>query len=541
MSDQNLPSTPKTTKLERWIHTGLVTVNQPSRLIRYTDEAIIAMHNDILRATKEQYKGESADGDEAPKVKPQKRLNILPRHLDHIFTTRPAPLQSALDFIAGKQAGSCLQALQHLTAALHLPTTFEGESHTILRFKRKPLSHSLHFTAGNSSTSVYVHNDADPPAHEFFVKGEEDLHTIARAILTLKLELTSGRGELRPRPRSNTELLDILNSGRGDEEGILRFAEAHRSLCRGNLLDAVVELLSPFALQPENQENKRIRVDLAPQKMVREHHKPVEIFIERLDRYLMGSAADDTSSDSDSDSSSSDSSSDSSSSSDSQRVKPITPTSSILITNLKTNDYPRALQDRTRQPKKILHGDKRHAYAELPKGLIYDLSRHNDVIAFVSRILVGREEVYAGRLIPFEVVCEEKGWGRKMEGPDYAARGSVTHARIQAARARRTNLSLVVSAEGVVDEGASVGDVMARKRDAEAEEERLATKIEGERGKLEESMDVEGINIDPELDRLEYGSGEGSAMGGGGSGEQKLSWADMEDEDELWLRYINSE
>jgi hypothetical protein len=504
-------------KVLHYLETGEI-IMAPPPYARHSNNAVVAMHNAILHQYEEEEKTPSAE-DEASLVTKSPR-KTLPSDIDHLFTSRPFHLQSAFDTIADHEDGSGLEAVQHLTAALDLSTSLRGENQTILEFKAEPLSYSLRITKGTSS-SIYIHNDAEVITQEFPVTSEADLKAIAQCILSYKAELESGRGNLRPVPRSDSVLLAVLDEKRWDEERVPWFAEAQRAISRGSLLDATTELLTPFGMQPResNVSQGKLAFDLLPKKEVREQHQPMDIVIERLDKRFCPPASQD----------SYDSDEESDSTYGSQDGRVINTDTAVIITQLKTSSYARITEDRKREPMHFLHGKgvaSKLDIDDLPKGLIYDLSNHGDVVAFVSRVLAGRNEIRAEYIMPFEIRCARHGWSRKQKSPEIAA-ASQNHVRVLACRARKTNLHAQIMTESLLEE---------EKKEEQAA--RKAAQLEREMHKFEAMRRDWRTRADAVLDSLVEKIGDERRCGQFEADQGSMSWADMVEEDLGEMRAI---
>jgi len=489
--------------MQHWIETGEILVAAP-RYAQHSNLAIVAMHNALGRNVRKGKKAPKVEGYTACSIETPQAL--IPSKIDDFFTTRPFRLQSAFDTIADQEDGSALEAVQHLTAALDLSAWLEGEKQTTIKFEAESLSYSVRITE-STQRSVYIHNDAEDVRQEFPVTNETDLKAIAHCIMSYKAELESGCGILRPVPRSDSVLLAILDAKRWDEESVPRFAEAQRAVSRSCLLDATIELLTPFGLQPIDFESRMVLVDLLPKKTIDGDHKPVGIVIERLDNYLRHPATQDPFNPSE----------ESDSTYGSQGGIATNIDTAVIIRELKSSHYACITEDRMRQPIQFLREKgfaSELAIADLPKGLIYDLSKHDDVVAFVTRILAGRNEIRTDYIVPFAERCARHGWDRKQEIPQTAA-GSTNHMRVLACRARKTNLRSGVVAEALLEKDTREEEA-ARKRQTwadmveedlekdkmEEEVARKAAELEREMQKLEEMRRNWKLRADAELHRL---------------------------------------
>jgi hypothetical protein len=226
-------------------------------------------------------------------------------------------------------------------------------------------------------------------------------------------------GKLRRKPRSDKDLLHILKKRRWEKKCVPRFAEAKRGIRRGNLLDAVVALLTPFGLQSGiGEDGERsgevVLVHLMPKFLKRlyeeREERPGPVAVKRVSDLMRGRKGDTLLCHSNWDSDSSN---------DEHPPSQLSLKSAIIVQNLTSRDDDQRLADTKsrRRPKNLLHSLNSDASAqtirELRRGLVYDLSRHADVVAFVKRILVGREEFRDSFVESFAMRCERGGWDLK--------------------------------------------------------------------------------------------------------------------------------
>jgi hypothetical protein len=139
-----------------------------------------------------------------------------------------------------------IQALFYALDDFGFPIFTSGERNNILRFTQTPLSHGLRITSSNPGT-VYLLT-----AHEekvYPLTSIPELKTVLLAILDTWRTLLLPSGSLRPRPLDSAILLTALE----DETYTAvtpSFTECQRAVTRTCLLDACIELLTPFGFQP---------------------------------------------------------------------------------------------------------------------------------------------------------------------------------------------------------------------------------------------------------------------------------------------------
>lgn len=145
-----------------------------------------------------------------------------------------------------------LDALFITLNSINLLCALRGEDNTILTFDAQPLSYSLRLVGGGAKSTVRMMKDRENASEKGTLHSEDDLHRLCASILDYLQEkkLEDFSGSLRPVPKPDSQLLSLLRTG-DQETKVHRFAEGFRMISRGHLLDAVVELFTPFGLQPD--------------------------------------------------------------------------------------------------------------------------------------------------------------------------------------------------------------------------------------------------------------------------------------------------
>ncbi|KAF2244192.1 hypothetical protein BU26DRAFT_569191 [Trematosphaeria pertusa] len=411
--------------------------------------------------------------------------------LDAIFSSPSTHLQMALETLPCQYP---LDTVQHLLTALGLPTSLLGERSSILKFTGAPLSFSLRITglsvlspstAAQDRTCVHIHTERS--TRKFQVASDKDLKAIARYVLHCKEEKEAATGYLRRAPMGDSALLDFLRTGKFCE--VPRFAEAERAVGRGCLLDACVELLGPFGLQPAELDREVVVFG----------HKYLKgddgVKITRLAGYVSSPEEMETDIDSDSTYGSLSNSIDFS--------------SAVVVSGLKTADANQLDADCERRLPRVLRKAGVSFDEEAPsKGLVYALSAYSDLVALAKRILA-----YRNKLLANEDPFEEQGWtGKQYHEPIPLM--SRQYLRRLACHRRKSALCNETLVETLLED---------RRRDEEAKREEERTKrFEGrtEEMRREWQMKMEGDRRreqEKEQERKEQG---------------KKSWADMVEEDE---------
>ncbi|KAF2267971.1 hypothetical protein CC78DRAFT_33161 [Lojkania enalia] len=207
--------------------------------------------------------------------------------------TLPCPstyeLTAAADFMWDAHS---LLAIASALSAFGIATELTGEKNSILHFVKAPLSYSLRITGRTREDREIVWGDYPPWDHEYRrvwthtdfqtkewkITGVDKIGSIILYIFDVWQQLESNTGTFRPPSMCDAKLLEILRSR--DLAQCQCFAEAWRAVKRRCLLDAVVELMTPFGLKPELDDEK---------STVRFKNKILDCLeITRLDRYLDG-------------------------------------------------------------------------------------------------------------------------------------------------------------------------------------------------------------------------------------------------------------
>ncbi|KAJ4350219.1 uncharacterized protein N0V89_008840 [Didymosphaeria variabile] len=131
-----------------------------------------------------------------------------------------------------------------------LPCILTGELSTILTFTTAPLFYTLRIIGSKASNTVRVVKARENTSNAFTITSQADVTGLIIWILEFAIEKETEAycGQLRLVPRTDSALLRALRS---DAPNLLEpFAEARTMVEQGYLLDAVVELFTPFGLQP---------------------------------------------------------------------------------------------------------------------------------------------------------------------------------------------------------------------------------------------------------------------------------------------------
>jgi hypothetical protein len=430
----------------------------------------------------------------------------------------PTPLQLALDALSDIESSSILEAISYFLIGLNVFTQRFGERENILRFEASPLSFSMRITSGPSKDTICIHKErvGAESTLECYVRSEADLKDIGRYILAWKAEVESQSGTLKSVPKTDEELLSILSQRRWNASLVPRFAEAERAIRRNCLLDATIEFLTPFGLQPEHRMGNVVVVDLLPKNTLQDIHKPMDIKIERLDKFVYPLQVAHTAT-----------ATALNPPYGSQEVKaaPLNISSSVLISQLKSTDAEQVVADGKRQPGKMLRGTSYTMSMQssgIPKGLVYDLSNLQDVVAFTSRFLAARDEIRTEYVESFASRSEKYGWGKRQEHAFFAP--SPRETRVVNCRARVCGLRTEVSLDALLREDRDREDLL---RWAEEEVEREAD----EGGSGEDKREMRRLESENELldqMRMDWVSGRVDMemeMG------EPMSWADMVEEE----------
>jgi hypothetical protein len=167
--------------------------------------------------------------------------------------------------------GYPLQALHKALQILGIRNWVVGERKSVLSFKAEPLSYSLRITGEhyladdeddlpgltNPCRTVHLHT---PFSARFsiacHIQDRKSLVNALEHIQGILREANSPRGRLRAQPVAEQRLLGILRSK--CRHYCPQFAECERAVERDCLLDACVELLTPFGLQPRENERRKV-------------------------------------------------------------------------------------------------------------------------------------------------------------------------------------------------------------------------------------------------------------------------------------------
>ncbi|KAF2115943.1 hypothetical protein BDV96DRAFT_599483 [Lophiotrema nucula] len=327
-----------------------------------------------------------------PDLPPTLPLNRLPPTFEPVATWQPIYIRAIFNDLINEPCpeiqtlnssndrmwdGKSLACLQSAFQAFHLGSRLLGERQGILRFELPPLETGLRITgrnrdlnmqgaegwrqvpdAGDPCRLVWTHTDFE--TKEWRVYGRQSIVDILLYVLDVwrMLERSHVSGRLRPVPMSDEKLLSVLESG--DWSRCARFMEAKRAVERGCMLDAVVELCTPFVLQPK---------ELDGQIVVFDRKEVSKLMVTRFDGYVQST----------------------------ETWAPQTLLQSGVILQCMSSASPeqRALDGERRPPTMLKDARLSEKQREcLPKmGMIYNLGSEDDVASLVMRILLYRDEV----------------------------------------------------------------------------------------------------------------------------------------------------
>ena len=303
--------------------------------------------------------------------------------LDNFFAVASAARTDAKMLLRANLPVSALFVIFN-TIGLHC--TFCGERNNILTFDSKPLSFALRFVEDKDTCSVRMMKDRENASEDRALDSEADLRRFCAATLDFLNEkiLEERSGKLRLVSQPDTELLTVLRSNAGEMKN-QRFAEARRMINRGHLLDAVVELFTPFGLQPDLDE-ATVRFN---EKFLRTNSEYAGVRICRFRKYgekpLAPAAVP---------------------SFDAEDNMPLNLGACITIQFVRAHSWAQKSADKQRQVGFML---KKGGYVddteddEYPqKVMMYDLSKWEDVLAMVERVLFMRDTEKAFKS-PFEM------------------------------------------------------------------------------------------------------------------------------------------
>ncbi|KAL1609935.1 hypothetical protein SLS60_001600 [Paraconiothyrium brasiliense] len=134
--------------------------------------------------------------------------------------------------------------------AYRLPCILTGELSTILTFTTAPLSYALRIIGSEASNTVRVIKIHENSFNAFAITSQADFTELIIWIFEFAIakETEAQCGQLRPVPRTDSALLSVLRSDATDF--LEPFTEARTMVKQGCLLDAIVELFTPFGLRP---------------------------------------------------------------------------------------------------------------------------------------------------------------------------------------------------------------------------------------------------------------------------------------------------
>ena len=279
-------------------------------------------------------------------------------------------------------AGNPLAALEVVLPTIGIPCTMCGELGTILTFSNAPLSYSLRITKDRCTSIVRMIKDLESVSHEREIRSEVDLQSLCSEILAFltERECEKKSGSFRPVPVQNAKLLDMLECRNG-LFGHERFREASRMVARGHLLDAVVEVATPFGLQPERIDGSFVRFHSAGLKQ----GEMPGLRIYRFGKFGSEMPAPFY---------------------DEKGVMPLDLGKCVVMGFVKVQDAEQRKADEARQLGPML---RRGGFVKdlddedfSTKSLLYDLSKPEDILAMMERILLMRDTQRALKM-PFEM------------------------------------------------------------------------------------------------------------------------------------------
>lgn len=147
---------------------------------------------------------------------------------------------------------STIETLSAALKARSIDCTLTGEFSSILSFTAAPLSYTLRIAGSETSTTVLVIKSRENASNAFKVTDEDDLAKLCAWVedFQSEKEKEAVHGQLRPKPQSDSALLDLLEPDTAWSKFIEPFAPAQTMVEWGQLLDAVVTLFVPFGLRP---------------------------------------------------------------------------------------------------------------------------------------------------------------------------------------------------------------------------------------------------------------------------------------------------
>jgi hypothetical protein len=171
--------------------------------------------------------------------------------------------------------GRPLEGLLYAFNEFGLRPKLKGEKSSVLVFERAtPLRYSLH-VVGQPSPSAAVKDEQatlvpalnSPCRHvyiatdfsfdQYIINDVNSLATVMGKIIQSWRGLESNTGRVRPKPKTDEQLFEILQD---DNDSLHpRFSEAEYAIENNCLLDACVSLLLPFGLRPHERDGQCVR------------------------------------------------------------------------------------------------------------------------------------------------------------------------------------------------------------------------------------------------------------------------------------------
>lgn len=355
--------------------------------------------------------------------------------------------------------GELIQAFYCILEILNFKPKLTGELNNTIRFKDLPQTCSIRITGPTpyQTRSIYIYIEKDARLFkEFFIATLDDLIPAAQFVQEQYAQFAITRdASLRALPRREQDLLQALSKPDADSPSY--FAEAGRAVARDCLLDAVIDLFTPFGVVPRIKDDEPSPRVIFHAHYLSNHCTPL-VWIERLNAFLdldtngevedgmmvfLNALAGDP------------------------PIGPLSPTPisfkecrrrlktsvivyirSFLAPMLIPDDMPRSLHDVLLAANLAIQPEDPEADT---RAFVFNLASAEDRITFVKRILLFRQELgEAHGVVDYEkkakYLGKMKGWdtrGRKLPDAKMAS-------RIRQCNERRTNLSQEVLPEEVV-------------------------------------------------------------------------------------------
>lgn len=171
--------------------------------------------------------------------------------------------------------GQPLEALFYVLEDFGLCPNLKGEKASIIGFEHTvPLGSSLRVVGQSSkSEDTMDEHDAFAPSHgsrchriylatdssfdQYIINDINSLIVVLDKIIQIRRDLESNASVLRPKPKTDAELFEILKTE--NDPPLPRFSEAEYEVENYCVLDACVSLLSPFGLRPHVSAGQCVR------------------------------------------------------------------------------------------------------------------------------------------------------------------------------------------------------------------------------------------------------------------------------------------